>query len=182
MIVEPNAPKPSAGLKKLMEEVLSWPKAPVPEAGELLLKGEEEAVDVCSFCPNGDGDLLSTGRNGMDSGDDGGDAGVIAVVIRFGVDGCSTSFVSPLTSMSPKTDWPEANAEPPPNAFPPLLALPPRVGLFSELAMFSLLASPKTDLVSDIAPKASRVPPDAQAGLESPPLDEAAEAKEVGPL
>lgn len=156
MTPEPNAPKPSAGLKKPVDEVLSWPKAPVPEAGKLLLKGEE-LVGALSFFPKGV-DLLSTGEG---PGDDGGETRALAIAVGLGVDSMSTSFDSSLACMLPKADCPEVKTESPPKVF----ALPaplPKADISSAFAgglnaLPLLLALPKTDFVSELdcmAPKA----------------------------
>jgi hypothetical protein len=105
-------------LKKPVEDALSCPKAPVLEAGELLLKGEWEIKDALSFFPDAGSDLLSPETADVDSDDDGGEAGASAIVVGLSVDGppafCGSSSVRAVLDGG----FPEIKVELPPSIFP----------------------------------------------------------------
>jgi hypothetical protein len=100
---------------------------------------------------------LSTERNGVGSGDDGGE---IAVAVGLGADGISTSFDSSLICIFPKADCPEVKTVDPPEVFG-LPAPPPKADFSSALAgeLNALpLSSLKTDFASELDCKAPKAP------------------------
>lgn len=162
-----------------MEDVFSCPKAPVPDDGALLLKGEETEV-VLSILPNGESPLFA----GSDSGDEVGDAGRFAGDVCFGVRGKSLSSGSSLTCIIPNAVCPAELAVLSLFSAPlPVTDLEAEANDSSNTPRLSTPA-PKAELSSERCegPKAPLFPLDAQTGLESSSLRGIADVNEEDPF